>query len=214
MDWISRLRAPQIAQLAQEHGPFQPSLFDERNLLELTSEHFPGERLVVCRNPLLAEERSRQRGELLAATEAELATVAALDGLYVIRTSLGADKLAANAAVAAYKSLSQVERAFRSIKTVDLKVRPVFHYSAERVRAHVFLCMLAYYVEWHMRRRLKPMLFDDEFIDAAPGRETFRGRQGPAIGPCKGQGCHRTRRRRYASAQLSHLDAGFGHARL
>lgn len=222
MDWISSLRAPQIAQLAQEHGPFQPSLFDERNLLELTSEHFPGERLVLCRNPLLAEERARKRTELLAATEAELATVAAavtrarnplrgaaqiglragrsidryhmakhfeltitdtslswarkteriaaeaaLDGLYVIRTSLGAEQLEANAAVAAYKSLSQVERAFRSIKTVDLQVRPVFHYSAERVRAHVFLCMLAYYVEWHMRARLKPMLFDDEFIDAA-----------------------------------------------
>ncbi len=222
MDWISSLRAPQIAQLAQEHGPFQPSLFDERNLLELTSEHFPGERLVLCRNPLLAEERARKRTELLAATEAELATVAAavtrarnplrgaaqiglragrsidryhmakhfelaitdtslswvrkedkiaaeaaLDGLYVIRTSLGAEQLEANAAVAAYKSLSQVERAFRSIKTVDLHVRPVFHYSAERVRAHVFLCMLAYYIEWHMRARLKPMLFDDEFINAA-----------------------------------------------
>lgn len=222
MDWVSSLRAPQIAQLAQEHGPFQPSLFDERNLLELTSEHFPGERLVLCRNPLLAEERARKRAELLAATEAELASVAAavtrarnplrgaaqiglragrsidryhmakhfelaitdtslnwvrkedkiaaeaaLDGLYVIRTSLGAEQLEANAAVDAYKSLSQVERAFRSIKTVDLQVRPVFHYNADRVRAHVFLCMLAYYVEWHMRARLKPMLFDDEFIDAA-----------------------------------------------
>ena len=219
MDWISSLRAPQIAQLAQEHGPFQPSLFDERNLLELDSEHFPGERLVVCRNPLLAEERARKRTELLAATEAELATIAsavarkrnplrgtqaialragrcvdhyhmakhfeliitdtsfswqrkqaginaeaALDGLYVIRTSLTKKQLDANAAVAAYKSLSQVERAFRSIKTVDLHVRPVFHYSASRVRAHVFLCMLAYYVEWHMRSCLKPMLFDDEFI--------------------------------------------------
>jgi hypothetical protein len=222
MDWISSLRAPQIAQLAQEHGPFQPSLFDERNLLELDSEHFPGERLVVCRNPLLAEERARKRAELLAATEAELATIAsavarkrnplrgmqaialragrcvdhyhmakhveltitdssfswqrkqaginaeaALDGLYVIRTSLDKKQLDANAAVAAYKSLSQVERAFRSIKTVDLQVRPVFHYSASRVRAHVFLCMLAYYVEWHMRRCLKPMLFDDEFINDA-----------------------------------------------
>ncbi len=219
MDWISSLRAPQIALLAQEHGPFQPSLFDERNLLELDSEHFPGERLVVCRNPLLAEERARKRTELLAATEAELATIAsavarkrnplrgtqaialrvgrcvdhyhmakhfeltitdtsfswqrrqdsikaetALDGLYVIRTSLSRKQLDANAAVAAYKSLSQVERAFRSIKTVDLQVRPVFHYSASRVRAHVFLCLLAYYVEWHMRGRLKPMLFDDEFI--------------------------------------------------
>ncbi len=220
MDWISSLRAPQIALLAQEHGPFQPSLFDERNLLELDSEHFPGERLVVCRNPLLAEERARKRTELLAATEAELATIAsavarkrnplrgtqaialrvgrcvdhyhmakhfeltitdtsfrwqrkqdginaeaALDGLYVIRTSLASNQLDANATVAAYEGLSQVARAYRSIKTVDLQVRPVFHYSASRVRAHVFLCMLAYYVEWHMRSCLKPMLFDDEFIN-------------------------------------------------
>ena len=222
MDWVSSLRAPQIAQLAAEHGPFQPSLFDERNLLELTSERFPGERLVVCRNPLLAEERARKRLELLAATEADLTKIAlatqrvrnplrgeqaialrvgrviehfhmakhlaltitdtslawarkdeaiaaeaALDGLYVIRTSLSKDKLDANAAVAAYKSLAHVERAFRSMKTVDLNVRPIFHYSEQRVRAHVFLCMLAYYVEWHMRQRLKPMLFDDEHLDEA-----------------------------------------------
>jgi hypothetical protein len=222
MDWVSSLRAPQIMQLAEEHGPFQPSLFDERNLLELTSQHFPGERLVVCRNPALAEERARKRLELLAATEADLARIvaatqrarrplrgkdaialrvgrivgrfhmakhfeltitettfayqrkteaidaeAALDGLYVIRTSLSAAQLDANATVAAYKSLAHVERAFRSIKTVDLNVRPVFHYNEARVRAHVFLCMLAYYVEWHMRRRLKPMLFDDEQLDVA-----------------------------------------------
>ncbi|HEU4643939.1 MAG TPA: IS1634 family transposase [Burkholderiales bacterium] len=222
MDWVSSLRAPQIAQLAAEHGPFQPTLFDERNLLELTSEHFPGERLVVCRNPLLAEERARKRSELLAATEADLAKIAAatqrernplrgeqaialrvgrvierfhmskhielsitdtaftwqrrhdviaqeaaLDGLYVIRTSVNAQQLDAAAAVAAYKSLSNVERAFRSMKTVDMHVRPVFHYNAQRVRAHVFLCMLAYYVEWHMRERLKPMLFDDEYLDEA-----------------------------------------------
>ena len=170
MDWISSLRSPQIALLAQERGPFQPSLFDERNLLEVDSEHFPGERLIVCRNPLLAEERARKRAELLAATETELAAIAtavlrqrnplrgepeialrvgrvidryrmakhfdltiadarftwkrkqaqidaeaALDGLYVIRTSLPADQLDPNAAVAAYKSLSRVERAFRSI---------------------------------------------------------------------------------------------------
>ena len=225
MDWVSSLRAPQIAQLAAEHGPFQPSLFDERNLLELVSQHFPGERLVVCRNPLLAEARARQRLELLAATEADLARIAAatrrarnplrgeqaialrvgrviarfhmakhlaltitdtslawarridaiaaeaaLDGLYVIRTSLPKDQLDAPAAVAAYKSLAQVERAFRSLKTVDLKVRPVFHYSEQRVRAHVFLCMLAYYVEWHMRRHLTPMLFDDEYLDEASAR--------------------------------------------
>jgi hypothetical protein len=222
MDWISSLRAPQIAQLAAEHGPFQPSLFDERNLLELTGEHFPGERLVVCRNPALAEERARKRQELLAATEAELAAIAqatqrarsrlrgqqaialrvgrvierfhmakhfeltitetslswhrrdeaikaeaALDGLYVIRTSLPKEQLDGAQAVAAYKSLAQVERAFRSMKTVDLNVRPVFVYSEQRVRAHVFLCMLAYYVEWHMRQRLKPMLFDDEYLDTA-----------------------------------------------
>ena len=223
-DWITSLRAPHIAQLAAEHGPFQPSLFDERNLIELTSAQFPGERLVVCRNPLLAAERSRKRGELLAATELDLAKIAAatqrasralrgeqaialrvgrvinrfhmakhfeltitdaalswarktdaiaaeaaLDGLYVIRTSLGAGQLDAAATVAAYKSLAHVERAFRSIKTVDLHVRPVFHYNAERVRAHVLLCMLAYYVQWHMRECLKPMLFDDEFIEQTQG---------------------------------------------
>ena len=222
MDWVSSLRSTQVMQLALEHGPFQPSLFDERNLIELTSEHFPGERLVVCRNPALAEERTRKRGELLAATEVDLAKVAAatqrgraplrgeqaialrvgrsigryrmakhfeltitdssvtwqrkvdaiteeaaLDGIYVIRTSVTAQQLGAGAAVAAYKSLANVERAFRSMKTVDLHVRPVFHYNAERVRAHVFLCMLAYYVEWHMRARLKPMLFDDEHLDVA-----------------------------------------------
>ena len=222
MDWVSSLRAPQIAQLAAEHGPFQPSLFDERNLIELRSQQFPGERLVVCRNPLLAEERARKRLELLAATEADLVKIqaatqrkrsplrgeqtialrvgrvierfhmakhlaltitddslswarkdeaiaaeAALDGLYVIRTSVPDSQLDAPATVAAYKSLAHVERAFRSIKTVDLNVRPVFVYSEQRVRAHVFLCMLAYYVEWHMRARLKPMLFDDERLDEA-----------------------------------------------
>ena len=176
----------------------------------------------MCRNPLLAEERARKRAELLAATEVELAKIAAatqrvrqplrgqqaialrvgrvierfhmakhielsigddtfswrrrdaaiaqetaLDGLYVIRTSVSAQQLGAAEAVAAYKSLAQVERAFRSLKTVDLQVRPVFHYSAPRVRAHVLLCMLAYYVEWHMRQRLKPLLFDDEYLEQA-----------------------------------------------
>lgn len=222
MDWITCLRAPQIAQLAAEHGPFQPSLFDERSLLELSSQQFPGERLVVCRNPLLADERARKREELLQATEAQLAKIAvatqrrnrrlrgqaeialragrvvdrfhmakhfeltitdaslgwqrkheaiaaeaALDGLYVIRTSLSVRQLDSAAAVAAYKSLAQVERAFRSMKTVDLHVRPVFHYTEPRVRAHVFLCMLAYYVQWQMRQRLKPLLFDDEHLQEA-----------------------------------------------
>lgn len=222
LDWVSSLRAPQVSALVQEKGPFQPSLFDERNLLELSSEAFPGERLIVCRNPLLAEQRSRKREELLQATEAELMKIteatararnrlkgteaialrvgrvidhykmgkhfelsitdssfawtrkaeqvrqeAALDGLYVVRTSVPAQDLPAEAAVTAYKGLAVVERAFRSLKTVDLQVRPVFHWNAQRVRAHVFLCMLAYYVEWHMRETLKPMLFDDEYIDLA-----------------------------------------------
>jgi transposase len=222
LDWVSSLRAPQMAALAQEKGPFQPSLFDERNLLEVTSEAFPGERLIVCRNPLLAEERSRKREALLQATEAELMKItdattrarnrlkgteeialrvgrvidhfrmgkhfelnitdssftwgrkaeqiqqeAALDGLYVVRTSLPATELPAEAAVTAYKGLAVVERAFRSLKTVDLQVRPVFHWNAARVRAHVFLCMLAYYIEWHMREKLKPMLFDDEYVELA-----------------------------------------------
>ena len=96
-----------------------------------------------------------------------IAAEVALDGLYVIRTSMPKDKLDANAAVAAYKCLAHVERAFRSMKTVDLNVRPIFHYTEQRVRAHVFLCMLAYYVEWHMRHRLKPMMFDDEYLNEA-----------------------------------------------
>jgi len=247
VDWISSLRAPQIAQLAQEHGPFQPSLFDERNLLEVTSEHFPGERLLVCRNPLLAEERARQRAELLAATEVELAKIAAatqrarqplrgqqaialrvgrvidrfhmakhielsigdatfswrrrdaaiaqetaLDGLYVIRTSVSAQQLGAAEAVAAYKSLAQVERAFRSLKTVDLQVRPVFHYSAPRVRAHVFLCLLAYYVEWHMRQRLKPLLFDDEYLEQASASRASPVLKAVRSAHAKAKDMHRT----------------------
>lgn len=217
LDWISTLRAPQIRALAEAQGPFQQSLFDERGLLELTSDTFPGERLVVCRNPLLAEQRARKRDALLAATETELAKLAAattrtrrplrgveaialragkllgrfkmakhfdvgitdtgftwqrkaasiaqeaaLDGLYVVRTSLDAESLSAEQTVAAYKSLALVERAFRSLKTVDLHVRPIFHWNPERVRAHVFLCMLAYYVQWHLRETLKPLLFDDQ----------------------------------------------------
>ncbi len=220
LDWVSSLRAPQIAELARDQGPFPLSFFDERNLLEVTSEAFPGERLMVCRNPLLAEERARKREVLLAATEERLQKIvdatrrphrplrgadaiglcvgpviaryrmakhftltitdtgfafarktdairaeAALDGLYVVRTSLSAEALSAKATVSAYKSLSAVERAFRSLKTVDLHVRPIFHWNATRVRAHVFLCMLAYYVEWHMREKLKPLLFDDEDRD-------------------------------------------------
>ena len=198
-----------------ESGAVQLSLFDETDLVEIRSDAYPGERLMVCRNPLLAQERARKREELLRAIVAatrrdkrrlqgkdriglragkvvgkykmakhfeldieedsfgyrrkpeSIAAEAVLDGLYVVRTSLAETQLDAEGAVRAYKRLSAVERAFRSLKTVDLKVRPVFHRTAERVRAHVFLCMLAYYVEWHMRARLKPLLFDDDDSAAA-----------------------------------------------
>lgn len=216
VDFITSLRAPAIRSLV-EQGDLQLSLFDERDLVEIRSSQYPGERLVVCRNPLLAEDRRRRREELLCATEEALLKIAAatarernplrgqdqiglrvgrvigrhkmakhfvleireegfsfrrdegriaqeaaLDGLYVIRTSVPAEELDGEGVVGAYKSLSRVERAFRSLKSVDLKVRPIHHRLADRVRAHVLVCMLAYYVEWHMRRSLAPLLFDDE----------------------------------------------------
>ena len=215
LDWISALRAPALRELV-DSGAVQPTLFDEVDLVEIRSQAYPGERLMVCRNPLLAAQRARKREELLRATEELLepiaqatrrakrrltgrdqiglrvgkvlgrhkmakhfeldiadasfgyrrkahaiAAEAALDGLYVVRTSVPAGELHAQETVRAYKGLSAVERAFRSFKTVDLKVRPIHHYAAERVRAHVFVCMLAYYVQWHMRRLLAPLLFDD-----------------------------------------------------
>jgi hypothetical protein len=216
LDWITALRAPAIQALAGENGPLQLSLFDQRDLAEITSPDYPGERLIVCRNPDLAAERARKRDALLAATEQDLAkiraatvrarrplrgqaaialkvgavlgrrkvakhfgltitdeglsfardeaaitTEAALDGCYVLRTSVPAEALDAPATVLAYKSLAQVERAFRSLKSVDLEVRPIHHRLAGRVRAHVFLCMLAYHVVWHLRHALAPLLFDD-----------------------------------------------------
>ena len=220
--WITALRAPAIRTLVSG-GDLQLSLFDEQDLAEISApELYPGERLVVCRNPLLAAERARKREALLAATEDKLdrvvgattrenrplrgrdniavradralrshkvgkhftttatedgfsyerdeekiAAEAALDGIYVIRTNVSAEEIAAADAVRAYKSLSRVERAFRSFKGVDLKVRPVHHRLEKRVRAHVFLCMLAYHVEWHMRRALAPLLFDDDDPAAA-----------------------------------------------
>jgi hypothetical protein len=216
LDWITALRAPAIKALAAAGGPLQPSLFDERDMAEIESPDYPGERLVVCKNPLLAEERTRKRDELLAATEKDLARLqarvhrarqplrgaaaigtalgavlahrrmakhftttitdnsfsfarnhaaiaaeAALDGIYVVRTNLSAAQSDTAATVRAYKSLAGVEHAFRSLKTVDLELRPVFHWTASRVRAHVLLCMLAYYLEWHMRQSLAPILFDE-----------------------------------------------------
>ncbi len=220
LDWITALRAPQIRSLL-DTGAFQLSLFDERDLAEITAPEFPGERLVVCKNPLLAEERARKREDLLQATEAafgklaeqfargtgpqgqdkiaravgrienryklaklfdiavaadgftfarnhaRIAAEARLDGFYVIRTSVEDNPLATDNVVGAYKGLARVERAFRSLKTVDLHIRPIHHWLAPRVRAHVFLCMLACHVEWHIRERLKPMLFDDDDPTAA-----------------------------------------------
>tara|TARA_B100002003_G_C14146107_1_gene551071 strand:- start:90 stop:1817 length:1728 start_codon:yes stop_codon:yes gene_type:complete len=223
MGWITALRGPQIRKLFQS-GPLQLSLFDERDLAEIQSPDYPGERLIVCRNPFLAEQRARKRQQLLQATEVELEKIvqatrrpkrrfkgkdrialrvgkvlnrykvgkhfvleigeqsfsyqrrqerieqeAALDGIYVIRTNLAPEQMDAEQTVAAYKGLSVAERAFRSCKSVDLKVRPIYHHLEDRVRAHVFLCMLAYYVEWHMRQKLAPILFDDE--DPEAGRQ-------------------------------------------
>src|SRR3954465_7702023 len=221
LDWISALRAPAIKDLLNSDA-IQPGLFDQRDMAAITAPDYPGERLVVCRNPDLAAERARKREELLAATETDLAAIkarvertrnplrgtaeialavgavlnthnmkkhfdleiidtafsfirktdaiaaeAATDGLYVVRTSLAEATLGDAATVRSDKSLALVERAFRCVKTVDLHVRPVYHWLADRVRAHVFLCMLAYYLEWHMRQRLAPMLFDDTDKEAA-----------------------------------------------
>src|SRR6266567_6883320 len=221
LDWITALRAPQIQQLVQG-GTLQLSLFDQRDLAEISDPAYPGERLIACRNPLMAAQRARTRNELLAASERQLNDIAAatqrarnplrgkarialrvgsvlgrykmrkhfrlsieetsfacarddasitreaaLDGIYVVRTSVAATALASDEAVRAYKRLAQVERAFRSLKSVDLKIRPIHHRLEDRVRAHVFLCMLAYYVEWHMREALAPMLFDDDDPAAA-----------------------------------------------
>ena len=217
LSWITALRAPALRALVQD-GALQPSLFDERDLAEITcGALYPHERLIVCRNPLLADERARKREDLLQATAAKLDTLvaatrrpqrrltneatirtrveralrahkmqkhfvieiteaglsyrrnqaridaeAALDGFYVIRTNVPETQLDADQTVRAYKRLSVVERAFRSVKSVDLKVRPIHHRLATRVRAHLLLCLLAYYVERHLRSRWAPLLFDDE----------------------------------------------------
>ena len=221
LDWITALRAPQIRQLVNR-GDLQLSLFDEKDLAEIESPDYPGERLIVCRNPLLAYRRASKRRQLLEATQQELDKIvqatqrpqralagkdkialrvgkvlqrykmgkhfqleiteesfnyrrkqesiereAALDGIYVVRSSLTPQQMTASDLVRSYKGLSVVEQAFRSFKTVDLKVRPIYHRLEDRVRAHLFLCMLAYYVQWHMRQKLAPVLFQDEDKAAA-----------------------------------------------
>jgi transposase len=230
LDWITALRAPQVQKLVSD-GVLQLSLFDDRDLAEITHPDYPGERLVVCRNPLLAEERKRKRKELIQSAEKKLAAIVAatkrnkqplkdiskinfrigkelgplkvakyfqwemrpeglviqrdekriqadavLDGVYVLRTSVQADQINTDQTVLAYKRLAGVERAFRSTKSVDLHVRPIHHHLADRVKAHIFICMLAYYVEWHMRQKLAPILFDDE----QPGQ-----RHGSAVSPAQ-----------------------------
>ena len=221
--WITALRSVSIRALV-EQGHLQLDLFDQTNLIEISSPDFPGERLVACRNPQLAKSRAHKREDLLAATELNLAKVkarvdagklggadaiglaagkiinqykvakhfdlvieekrftylrkpdsiaaeAALDGLYIIRTSVPVEQMDAPQTVRGYKLLTQVERAFRTIKTVDLKVRPIHHRTADRVRAHIFLCMLAYYVEWHMREAWRELMFADTELAAKAVRD-------------------------------------------
>ena len=223
IDWITALRSGQIRKL-MEDGTIKMSLFDERNLFEFTHPNFPLERLVVCRNPLMAERRARTRMSLIAATVKELEKVkgmvargklkakdkigvrvgkvvnkykvakhfelkiskgrfsyrfleekvaaeAALDGLYVIRTSLSKERMDEADVIRSYKQLSNVEQAFRSFKGIDLKVRPIYHHLEDRVRAHIFLCMLAYYVEWHMKEAWRELLFSDEDQGAKKTRD-------------------------------------------
>lgn len=226
LDWITSLRAPTIRKLYEE-GPLQLSLFDRRDLAELTSPAFPGERLIACYNPLLAEDRARKRQELLEAAEAKLQAVveatrrerrplrgrerigvrvgkilgrskvakhfryritergfsfqrdeesvaseARLDGIYILRTSVPEEELEAEAVVRAYKRLSELEQAFRISKDFALEVEPIYHRREDRVRAHLFLCMLAFYVWKHMERALAPLLFSDHDPQGAEARRT------------------------------------------
>jgi hypothetical protein len=230
--WITALRAPAIKKLLAQDGPLQLSLFDEQDLAEITSDDFPGERLIACRNPVLAADRARKREDLLQATEKLLAPLiarvaagrlagaaaigveagkviskyktakhftltitdtsltvtrnqarideeTALDGFYVLRTPVPADKLDAPAVVAAYKNLARVERDFRSIKSDDLDLRPIFHRLEERVRAHVLLCMLACYLTWHLRQAWAPLTFTDQ-DPPAPGNPVAPARRSAA----------------------------------
>ena len=225
LDWITALRAPQVKALVRD-GDLQLTLFDQADLAEITSPDFPGERLVACKNPFLEAERARKRESLLAATEADLAKIAAacararrplrgkdtiavradrvlrrrkvakhftaeitddsiryardqdsitaeakLDGIYVVRTSIGPGHLDSGEVVSSYKALAQVERAFRAFNT-DLDIRPIRHRTEDRVRAHVFLRMLSYYISWHLQARLAPLLFTDDDKQAASAART------------------------------------------
>jgi hypothetical protein len=250
LGWISALRSPAIRALV-ESGTLQLSLFDVQHLAEITSAAYPGERLVACFNPLLADERRRKREDLLAATERDLATLARgaarrtrtplddatlgqkvgrvinhyqmakhvtvtiaggrlswtrrqesiqqearLDGFYVIRTSVPAGQLSAADAVRHYKGLARVERAFRCLKGIDLRVRPIHHRTEAHVRAHIFLCLLAYYVEWHLRHAWAPLLFADEAL------ETDRQTRDPVAPALPSPAVRRKKAERQTSAGL------------
>lgn len=246
LGWISALRTEAIRKL-MEGDALQLSLFDETNLAEIQSPDFPGERLVACFNPLLADERKRKRRELLEATEKLLTRISAevsrrtqkpltageigqkvgqvlhrykmakhfvvqstdghlmwsrddvsiareeqLDGIYVIRTSEPAGRMTGEDVVRNYKRLGQVEQAFRCIKGIDLRVRPIFHREEDRVRAHFFLCMLAYYVEWHMRRALAPLLFEDEMVGTERATRDAVAKPEPSVSVKAKKGTKRT----------------------
>ncbi|MGH4002444.1 MAG: IS1634 family transposase, partial [Pseudonocardiaceae bacterium] len=221
LGWLTALRAPQIAALAADTGPLQMSLFDTQNFAEITHPHYPGERLICCRNPALADERARKRSELLDATEAVLEPIVtavaagrlsgagkigvkvgrvlgkfkmgkhfhlditdngltvtrnqagidaetALDGIYVLRTTATTEALDTPAVIDAYKNLSRVERDFRSLKAIDIDLRPIHHRRGDRVKAHVLICMLAAYLTWHLRQAWTPLTYTDE---TPPARE-------------------------------------------
>ena len=244
LGWVSALRHHQIRRLVESEA-VQLSLFDERHLAEVRSPDYPGERLIVCHNPLLAEHRRQKREALLTATEEALAGIARqvarrtrtplsateiaeklgrvknrfqvakhfrtqiadgsfhyerrteaiireaqLDGFYMLRTSEPADRLPTAAVVRRYKDLTRVERAFRSLKTVDLHIRPIRHRTETRVRAHLFLCLLAYYVHWHLRQALAPLLFDDEELEAE------RARRDPVLAAQPSASAKRKKRKR------------------
>jgi transposase len=245
--WITALKAPRVKKLVTD-GDLQLSLFDQHNLAEIASDDYPDERLVVCRNPLVAEDRARTREDLLEATERaleeiehraergtlggeaeiglavgavwnrwrvrkhfevaitdtsltfhrkheQIAAEAALDGIYVLRTSVSAETLSSPDVVRAYKQLKEVERGFRTLKG-PLELRPIHHRLEDRVRAHVFLCMLSYHLAWHLRRALRPLLFDDEQPPARPDpvakatRSSAAERKAQTKRTATGQPCH------------------------
>jgi len=246
--WITALKAPQIKKLARD-GVLQLSLFDEQNLAEITAEDYPGERLIVCRNPLVAAERTRKREELLQATERDLQQIAdrvqkgtltgaseiglaagpavkrykmrkhfdlqitdrsftftrkteqitneaALDGIYILRTGLTTQECSTSDVVRSYKNLEQAERAFKTFKGPELQIRPIHHHLETRVRAHIFLCMLAYYLTWHLKQAWTPLLFKDEHPPtstdpvAKATRSTSAKRKAQTKHTTTGEPCH------------------------